>query len=121
MHRVELVAKIDSIINRLDAAQSDGDALTVRDDLAELWPDLINSVPIVGQLLASQFGDKGDEIRRMDGEGLKEKLLPGLKEYRDFLAKGTAAGPVRNVPNRPGCFGGTASVLLLMVALHLLR
>lgn len=123
--RMEVVAKIDAIIARLEAAHSDEEAAPARDELAEVWPDLIAEVPIVGRLMAAQFGDKGGEIRHMDTDGLREKMLPGLMQYRDFLAKGVPGGAgsaPRNVATRPGCFGGTPAVLLLlMLALHLWR
>lgn len=121
--KAALLSRLDAIIDTFEHSQDPARLEIAKADLAEIWADLLESVPIIGRMLESRMGSAKGELRAESTEHIRENLLPMLKRYRDFLAGGTPgrASATANRPTRPGCSGGTTAVLLALVFLLLNR
>ncbi len=106
----EIAARLDSVIHTLETSDSEDDLARASRELSAVWPDLMESIPLVGTLVKNVVPRGQADIDDMSPDEVREKLLPSLKQFRDFLVGR------QNAPTKPGCSGGTGALLLVVMA-----
>jgi len=111
--KVEVAGRLGAIISTFETSDDAAQLASAKEELAEVWPRLLEAVPVIGKLVSNAAPRGAADIQQMTPEQIREKLLPALQQFHKFLAGAESGGG--NVPTRPGCMGGTGALLALAI------
>lgn len=116
MSAQEQLAALDDMIRRLERAQTDEQIRAAVDDFVRGWKQYMGrwslGGALVGPVMTHLMTGASESGQYPTREDLDRVYIPYLRREREKLLRHIPGAAPANVPTRPGCFGGTAIVLL---------